>query len=1562
MKGYDMKMRLPLAALTIMSAVTAMAELSQPDQRKSPRNGAVDFETEPRWPTVTPEYYDYDADPASRMKGRYFTGKYISFPDKVESGKKVLLRRKFTLKENPKAAYFQGTGEFWYTYKINGKQILRSRSTSDRFSRDYVFQANPLAHLRKGENLIEADYTVESGRSGAILAEMLVVYADGKSQKFVTDSSFESSVDGGTTWKGVKEEPPAPTSERLTRLNYTDYEHPQRIIKRQNDLELKAGAKKMLSYTFAGMWPNGEISVRLKMFNGTKEVWFEEIDIEKRNRVILGDGKWRVQVPFEAPLYLPGGDYRIVLESNSIWCPGDKMECGLKLKPVAVDPKYPKPVESEVKRLNGRLQLTLDGRPFPLLMGATQHYARPDRKVRLGDMPYTVAVLMPVTYADFHPKFDVYNFSLFDRVAESCRREHPDSYFIFDLTFYPPVEFAEKYPEEMSCDEFGNRRSYGRFAWSYASRIAMDEMRNMVKKTVRYLEGRPYANRIIGYRVNSGQYTEWIGWSPASNDCAKDCSKPSQKAFREYAARFYPNIKNPHVPTVNDRRDLDAPNDILWNQKKHENAVAYNNFHCSVIVQDILELAGVVKNTLAELGRKKIFGTYYGYTHSQNFRGNTHYQGHFALQELIDNNKGLVDFLCSPQSYVHGRNFGGTCADMKAFGTMHASGILPIIEDDTRTHARYYPKYAASCNGAHTREQTRAILQRNSAIALCRGLPFYTYAITSGVEFSNSESESVGRDVKKAMDFTLDRPFRRSAEVALVASEKSIMALPYHWRYRKTGERYQNYNAAGVPEEKEVMASVLNGEIFMLAHNRFARAGAPVDYVLAEDLKHRPGNYRLYVFYNLFACDDETKAAVAKLRERGATILWLYAPGYLNGNSTQAMKELTGIEFAECAAAGDALVTVGSDGRMMGLPDTPMPKRFYPVKPDVVLGTYDDGKPGLAACRVGRSLNFFSGAWQLDQKFISHVYRESGVHVYSETGDPTEACDSFVTIHTRDSGRKRIRLPRKATVVDVFNHRLVAENVNVFEFDAPMHATYLFYYGKDAKDFLHELKKNPSKKKIQDAQVSEAAAVFEREAYKRKAGGDWKVVYSSAEGPQGRALQTLTERIGSWILRERHTSTALVLPMEKDGGDPVGTKKNMIVVGVPSENATLRRYIDADEVPKGGYLIKTLKDEDRSVIILAGDGPSEVLWAVFDFLDVAVREIEERMTHDMGGRYAGYILKNPQRLPIDYSFATAPETPCRSVFSWGHVIDDYNESFRAMARARFNRAILWNDQFVVNSKDVVDNAHSWGVKVYWGFSWGWTLSGKDGPVDFNRLADEVVADWRVRWKTMGGDGIYFQSFTETDKKTIGGKSIPDAVVTFVNAVTKRIRAEAPELDIVFGLHSNSMRYEGAEAALAKIDPSLEVLWENCGGFPYWEAYGDVSSPDIAFNEKILKITPKAGFAWKAQLRMDWANYVPPAGPFLLGCAGRRLLERDRRIISEVLCAYDEDWILNGKEAYRLIRHIRNGKNRPIEFNAVAEYNPPFAYATMCQAELFWNSNDSWESIMRRARMRSRPER
>lgn len=471
-------------------------------------------------------------------------------------------------------------------------------------------------------------------------------------------------------------------------------------------------------------------------------------------------------------------------------------------------------------------------------------------------------------------------------------------------------------------------------------------------------------------------------------------------------------------------------------------------------------------------------------------------------------------------------------------------------------------------------------------------------------------------------------------------------------------------------------------------------------------------------------------------------------------------------------------------------------------------------------------------------------------------------------------------------------------------------------------------------------------------------GGDWKVVYSSAEGPQGRALEVLTERLTPHLLREQYLATQHVLPMERAGTKLPREKKHRIVVGMPSENPVLRDCLKGAVPPEGGYLIRAGSENGANTVLIAGATPEAVLWGTFEFLDVTVPDLEWQMFHDPHLLYAGTLFRTERALP-KFEVARRPETPIRSIFAWGQVIDDYRSKFREMARARFNRAIIWNKWQVINAKDVVDCAHSWGVKVYWGFAWGWGDGWEKTDVhNLDKLADRIVDEWRRVWKPMGGDGIYFQSFTETTQQELNGRSIAEAVTELVNMVTKRIHAESPDLKIVFGLHANSIRKPGATEAIAKTDPSLEILWENCGGFPFGDVWGN---PDTAFCDKIVAMSPSVGLSWKAQLRLDWATWVEPCGPFVLGCAGQRTKERDQRSVARRGTFFDEVWMQRGKVAYDFVRHMRAGQKKPVEFNGVAEYTPPYGFTTQCQAELFWSTEDAWEEIMRRARARARPE-
>ena len=131
---------------------------------------------------------------------------------------------------------------------------------------------------------------------------------------------------------------------------------------------------------------------------------------------------------------------------------------------------------------------------------------------------------------------------------------------------------------------------------------------------------------------------------------------------------------------------------------------------------------------------------------------------------------------------------------------------------------------------------------------------------------------------------------------------------------------------------------------------------------------------------------------------------------------------------------------------------------FHPLNPDKVLGIYEDGSPGLAYTKIGNSSNFFFGGWQFDQKFIRQMLQHAGVHSYCASDDPVEANDSLFTMHARTAGTKTVRLPRRATVVDVFAGKIVARNVDRFSFHAELHSSHLFYCGPDGDAFFRFLK------------------------------------------------------------------------------------------------------------------------------------------------------------------------------------------------------------------------------------------------------------------------------------------------------------------------------------------------------------------------------------------------------------------------------------------------------------------------------------------------------------------------
>ena len=111
----------------------------------------------------------------------------------------------------------------------------------------------------------------------------------------------------------------------------------------------------------------------------------------------------------------------------------------------------------------------------------------------------------------------------------------------------------------------------------------------------------------------------------------------------------------------------------------------------------------------------------------------------------------------------------------------------------------------------------------------------------------------------------------------------------------------------------------------------------------------------------------------------------------------------------------------------------------------------------MAEVKTGRARTVFSGSYHLTAPLLLRIARDADVHIFSDSLDPVEANERFISFHARNSGRKTIRLPRKTSVVDVFNRELVAKDVDSFTFDASLHSSRLFYFADDAEAFLGAL-------------------------------------------------------------------------------------------------------------------------------------------------------------------------------------------------------------------------------------------------------------------------------------------------------------------------------------------------------------------------------------------------------------------------------------------------------------------------------------------------------------------------
>ena len=357
--------------------------------------------------------------------------------------------------------------------------------------------------------------------------------------------------------------------------------------------------------------------------------------------------------------------------------------------------------------------------------------------------------------------------------------------------------------------------------------------------------------------------------------------------------------------------------------------------------------------------------------------------------------------------------------------------------------------------------------------------------------------------------------------------------------------------------------------------------------------------------------------------------------------------------------------------------------------------------------------------------------------------------------------------------------------------------------------------------------------------------------------------------------------------------------------------------------------------------------------------------------------YTQYILKqefpNDDRYRVncfetalpDFSYASGPAVKDRGIWTWGHVIYDYRGFIDHMVLLKMNTLIVWNDHVPYNAREMVDYAHDCGVKVIWGFAWGWDTGDVTPSLEKIFASSQTIFDrYQREYGDVGGDGIYFQSFTETNYEHIGGVLIAEAVTEFVNRTAALFYEAYPDMEIQFGLHATSVK--GRLEYIRRTDPRIRIVWENCGAFPFSYVPNDVQDFDQTM-EFVKRITvlrgenDRFGAVTKGLTKLDWSKFEHIDGPVYIGAASpwmkRNRMERKSKIWRYI----QAQWMIHGGEALEMMRTMAQAKDGNLCITGLIEdgvFGAQLMFPAALFGEMLWDNESTVEALIERTALRS----
>ena len=733
---------------------------------------------------------------------------------------------------------------------------------------------------------------------------------------------------------------------------------------------------------------------------------------------------------------------------------------------------------ARVAPVKGVPTLVIDGKPYgPMCL--TRCAASYEQLREFGDRNFQVH--FELVGAVGWPGEQLNTFRRLDRRISRFLDEIPNARIILRLYLCNPPRFAADYPDETlrfndgRVDHFDkwyamrDRPEEERGYPSFASELWRRQTAEALFRYVTHIRRSSYSRNVIGYFICGGGTEEWYYWSDYDHTkLAVDYSAPMQRAFRQYLRRKYAGDVRKLREAWNDpsadfatalppgpqlRRRTDWG--LFYDPSTQQPVRDYYTVHNKAMEDSLLIFARTVKQACQ--GRQLV-GMFHGYLQNHWLLEG----GQATLKELLASPD--VDFWSGPPQYNR-RGHGEHACNRFPGASLRAHGKLWISESDIRT---CYSSVSAQNPALYGRVPDLAAslgtLTREFAHQLCEGANGWWFPM--GADWYNREPVMTRFGAfQRIGEASVHCDRRTETEVATVVDLDSLLTAP-PW---------------------PVTTSLLDA----MKVQELCRLGTPVDHYLLDDILARSAkHYKLVIMLNAFALDNRERKLVDKrLRQRGTTLVWMFAPGLFNPDQAPELDlaqagTLLGYPLAEeksaelrydmrLTAAGSADFPGFSDTRVFGnferpewvgddsgttVRRTPKPttyrQRFSArVGPgsglDILARFEDGGLPSIVRRRLKGVTEYWIGSVMAPADLLRAIARQAGCHLYCDADEIIYANRSFLAIHAAQEGEKELKLRRRCTVIEPLTGSVIAADTDTFSITVNAFETRLFFTGRE---------------------------------------------------------------------------------------------------------------------------------------------------------------------------------------------------------------------------------------------------------------------------------------------------------------------------------------------------------------------------------------------------------------------------------------------------------------------------------------------------------------------------------